>query len=53
MMEMTNAERYADLRGKKTRKQQNYEVRNAGRADLRARNDQRKATAYGRARGNI
>lgn len=50
---MAKTKHYMDLRGKKSRKQQNYEVRNTVRPDLRARNDQRRATTYGRARGNI
>lgn len=50
---MTSAKRYGEQRGKKSRKSQNYEVRNTVRPDMRARNDQRRATSYGRARGNI
>lgn len=46
---------------KKTRKAQNFEVRNTvradmrgvARADVRGRNEQRRAVSYGRARGNL
>lgn len=38
---------------KKGRKRETYEARARGRADRLARNDQRRATTYGRARGNL